>query len=219
MLTVRKLANRLNQNGGLLLDTIPIESVTTYLELRDEYQSTQVAESEEYQQKFIKHYGVSGVGVNKEFLARFFEIMEDHKSRDGDVDFYLAARAIYGNMEKRKLSPSQFGYLTAMATVINNDNPTYSPEIGKFLQFDPPTQATRDSRERLNIYLEFYREYRQTLLDLIESEDEGLKNLRSLITVFKIKLKQHGNYTLSPLKRVDLLIKFAAELSKEGKLI
>jgi hypothetical protein len=214
MLTVRKLANRLNQNGGLLLDTIPLESVTTYLELRDEYQSTQVAESEEYQQKFIKHYGVSGVGVNKEFLARFFEILEDHKNRGGDIDFYLASRAIYGNMEKRKLSPSQFGYLTAMATVINNDNPTYSPEIGKFLQFDPPTQATRDSRERLNIYLDFYREYRQTLLDL--TEDEILK---SLITVFKIKLKQHGDYKLSPLKRVDLLIRYAAELSKEGKLI
>ncbi|MFK7972889.1 MAG: hypothetical protein AB8F95_21135 [Bacteroidia bacterium] len=213
MLTVRELANRLNRNGGLLLDTIPLESVTTYLELRDAYPNTQVTEDTEFQEKFTKHFGVSGVGVNKEFVARFFEIMDNHKDRD-QVDFYLAARAVFGTMEKRKLSPSQFGYLTAMATVINNDNPTYSPEIGKFLRFDPPTQATRDSRDRMNIYLDFYREYRQTLLDL--TDDDILK---SLLTVFKIKLKQHGDYQLSALKRVDLLILYAAELAKEGKMI
>lgn len=219
MLTVRELANRLNRNGGLLLDTVPLEKVTTYLELRDAYPETDVVGDEEYRTKFAKHFGVSGVGVNPEFLGRFFEIMSDHKDRrdangDVDVDFYLASRAVYGTMEKRKLSPSQFGYLTAMATVINNDNPTYSPEIGKFLRFDPPTQATRDSRDRLNIYLEFYREYRQMLLDLTEDD-----KLKSLLTVFKIKLKQHGDYQLSPLKRVDLLIMYAAELSKEGRLI
>lgn len=213
MLTARELANRLNQNGGLLLDTIPLESVTTYLELRDAYPDSAVQEDTAYQEKYVNYFGISGIGVNKEFLARYFEILDNHKDR-GQIDFHLAARAVYGTMEKRKLSASQFGYLSAMATIINNENPSYSPDITKFLRWDPPTQATLDSRERLHRYLEFYRGYTKLLNDL--TEDDILKNL---LTVFKIKLKQHGDYQLSSLKRLDLLIKYAAELSKAGKLI
>lgn len=214
MLTSKELAKILNNNGGILLDTIPIETVSGYLELRQMYAEVNVMEDEAFQEKFISYYKISGTGVNADFLKRYFEIMENHKKRDGVVDFRLIRRAVYGAQPKKKLTSSQFSLLSRMANLIDDTSPLYDNNIASLFNFDPPTQTKLDSRERLNVYMELFREVRSVYSDLIDE-----KMIRDLIMVFKIKLKDYGDYKVSPLKRIDFMVAAAARLKHDNKLI
>ncbi len=214
MLTSKELAKILNTNGGALLDGIPIESISGYLELRQMYPVVNVMEDTTFQEKFISYYKLSGTGVNAEFLARYFEIMENHKKREGRVDMQLTRRAVFGAQPKKKLTSAQFSFLARMANLIDDENAMYDNTIANFFQFDPPTQTKLDSRERLNLYLEFYRDVRAVYQELIDE-----KMIRELLMVFKIKLKDHGDYPVSHLKRVDFLVIQAARLKHDKKLI
>ena len=214
MLTSKELAKALNNNGGILLDTISIDTIKGYLELRQLYEGVNVIEDEDFQKKFIAYYKLSGTGVNEEFLKRYFDIMEAHKKREGQVDFRLIRRAVYGTQPKKKLTSAQFSFLARMANLINDENPQYDNTIAAFFDFDPPVQTKLDSRERLNAYLEFHKNVRDLYQDVIDDN-----KIRELLMVFKIKLKQHGDYPVSALKRVDFLAATAARLKHENKLI
>jgi hypothetical protein len=213
MLTSKELAKILNTNGGTLLDSIPIETVTGYLELRQMYAEVNVMEDKAFQEKFISYYKLSGTGVNAEFLERYFEIMENHKKREA-VDIKLIRRAVYGAQPKKKLTSAQFSLLSRMANLIDDTSPLYDNAIAALFNFDPPTQTKLDSRERLNVYLELFREVNKVYTDLIEE-----KMIRDLIMVFKIKLKKYGDYPVSPMKRIDFMVAAAARLKNDNKLI
>ncbi len=214
MLTEKELSKILNNNGGILLDTIPIERIQNYLELKDKYQATNVLEDTEFQQQFLKIQEISGVGVNEEFIRRYFDIMEGHKKREGLVDFRVTCRAVFGANPKKKLTSTQFSQLTKMANVINPKYPSYDGPIADLYGFDKPVQTKLDSRERLNVYLEFYRYMGDLYQQMLDSG-----SIKDLIIVFKIKLREHGDYPMTPVKRVDLLVKTAAHLKAAGKLI
>jgi len=55
MLTSKELAKILNTNGGALLDAIPIETVSGYLELRQMLAESNVMEDKAFQEKFISY--------------------------------------------------------------------------------------------------------------------------------------------------------------------
>jgi hypothetical protein len=213
MLTSKELAKILNNNGGVLLDTIQIETVSNYLELRQMYAEGNVKEDKAFQEKFVSYYKLSGTGVNPEFLERYFEIMENHKKRE-TVDFKLIRRAVYGAQPKKKLTSAQFAFLSRMANLIDNESPLYDNTIAAFFNFDPPVQTKLDSRERLNVYLEWVRDVKAVYQDLVEE-----KMVRDLLMVFKIKLKDYGEYKVSPVKRIDFMVAAAARLKHDNKLI
>lgn len=214
MLTSKELAKILNTNGGALLDNIPFETISGYHELRQMYAELNVVEDKPFQEKFISYYKLTGTGVNPEFLERYFEIMENHKKRDGIVDFRLIRRAVYGAQPKKKLTSAQFALLSRLANLVDDESPLYDNPIAAFFQFDPPTQTKLDSRERLNVYMELFRDVRLCYADIVEE-----KRIRELNMVFKIKLKSYGDYTVSPVKRIDFLVAAASRLKHDNKLI
>jgi hypothetical protein len=183
--------------------------------LRQGYLDTNVQEDEEYQNKFIAACGISGTGVNKEFLDRYFEIMEAHKKRENRFDYGLAVRAVYGARPKKKLSSAQFTHIAKMANVINPENPTYDNAMADLFEFDKPVQTKLESRERLNIYLEFLNYINDTYQEMIDE-----KTIRQVLMVFQIKLKDYENSpSISSLKKVDFLASAAAKLKSAGTLV
>ena len=212
--SARDLAKLLNNNGGALLDSIPLEAITEYDALKTIYLNGDIIEDEAFQKKFCERFHISGTGVNKEFLERYFEILEAQKKREGEVDFRLLARAVYGSRPKRKLTSSQFSFLSAFAHFVHDEHPVYNNNVARIFEFDPPTQARLDSRERLNVYMEFYDGLADFYHEMVEED-----MIRQLLAVFKIKLKDYGDYKISPTRRANLLVTHAADLHNSGKLI
>jgi len=140
--------------------------------------------------------------------------MENLKKRDGAVDFRLIRRAVYGAQPKKKLTSAQFSFLSRLANLVDDESPLYDNVIAAFFQFDPPTQTKLDSRERLNVYMELFRDAKLVYADLIEEN-----RIRDLNMVFKIKLKGYGDYPVSPAKRIDFMVAAASRLKHDNKLI
>lgn len=217
MIGTQELSRVVNNNGGNLLDAINIDDIRTYINLRSRLHTENVAESTEYQDAFRSYYGIGGVGVNKEFIQKYFEVLEVHKN-DESFNFRQVSKELLGARPKRKLSSAQFAYLAKMANIVDGSQyPTYDNHIADLFEFDKPTQAKLDSRERMNIYMNFYNDVRRMYSEL----DEG-KMIRDTLVVFKILLKKYTNeefptYELPQMKKIDFLVDAIGKI--KGKLV
>lgn len=217
MIGTQELSRVVNNNGGNLLDAINIDDIRSYINLKSRLHSENVAESAEYQEAFRSYYSIGGVGVNKEFIQKYFEVLEAHKN-DETFNFRQVSKELLGARPKRKLSSAQFAYLAKMANIIDgSQNPIYDNHIADLFEFDKPTQSKLDSRERMGIYLNFYNEVRRMYTELTEEN-----MIRDTLVVFKILLKKYTNeeypsYSLSPMKKIDFLVDAIGRM--KGKLV
>ncbi|MEO0896199.1 MAG: hypothetical protein AAFY71_07375 [Bacteroidota bacterium] len=217
MIGTSELSRIVNANGGNLLDNIKIEDIQAYLRLKKTLHEVNVAEDAKFQETFRSYYGIGGVGVNKEFIQKYFEILE-LKKNEPEFNFRQTAKELLGARPKRKLSSAQFSYLTKMANVIDGSQyPVYDNHIADLYEFDKPTQAKLDSRERMNVYLAFYDEVKKMYATLLEE-----KLIRNPLVVFKILLKKYVNeefptYEIEEMKKIDFLV--TAITNMKGKLV
>ncbi|RMG54060.1 MAG: hypothetical protein D6722_29575 [Bacteroidetes bacterium] len=216
MLSAADLAKIVNKNGGNLLDKIDIEDIYNYLRLKAALQSTDVSEDEAFQERYRQMYKIQGVGVSKAFLQRYFEVLEQSKASE-EFDFRAVSQELFGVNPRRKLSSSQFAFLSKMANLVNSAYPIYDNYVADMFDFDKPTQTRLSSRERLNAYLAFYAYMTETYQQLL---DEDM--LHDTLVVFKILLKKYRNeefptVTLPYMKRIDYLVEAAAHM--QNKLI
>lgn len=214
MITARELSRILNDNGGKILDAIPIGEITTYLRLLNDYPSVNVMEDKDFREAYAAFHGISGAGIDEKFLDRFFEIFEAHKNRNNRFDFLLSCRAIFGANPKKKLSSTQYGYLTRMAHTIDSSYYYYNDAIAQITGFEKPVQSKLSSFERLVVYNEFQQHMMETCKVVLEE-----KMIYDLLRVFKIKLKTHGDYELPDHVKLNFLLLHAADLRLKKKLI
>ncbi|MCI4671604.1 MAG: hypothetical protein MRZ79_25905 [Bacteroidia bacterium] len=217
MIGTQELSRVINNNGGNLLDAIKIDDIRSYINLKTRLHTENVAESTDYQEAFRSYYSIGGVGVNKEFIQRYFEVLEAHKN-DEVFNFRQVAKELLGARPKRKLSSAQFAYLAKMANVIDgSQNPIYDNHIAELFEFDKPTQSKLDSRERMNIYLAFYADVQRMYADIMAEN-----MIRDTLVVFKILLKKYTNddfpkYDISEMKKIDFLVDAIGKM--KGKLV
>jgi len=217
MIGTQELSRVVNNNGGNLLDAINIDDIRTYVRLRKWLQEENVAENTDFQDAFRNYYSIGGVGVNKEFIQRYFEILEAHKG-DETFSFRQVSKELLGARPKRKLSSAQFAYLAKMANIIDGSSyPIYDNHIADLFEFDKPIQSKLDSRERMNIYLNFYGDVQKMYAEILEE-----KLIRDTLVVFKILLKKYVNeeypeYRLSDMKKLDFLVDAIGKM--KGKLV
>jgi hypothetical protein len=205
MISASELSNLLNKNSGNLLDLINIENVKSWCRLRNQLKETEILEDEGYQERYRKFFGIGGVGMNKVFIKRYFELLEEYKNAE-EFDFRRVSLELLRDQNRRKLSFSQFAGVSKMANLINQDHPIYDSYVSELFDFDKPTSTRMDNRERLNIYLAQYNQqmdiYQQVL-------NNGL--IHDTLTVFKILLRKYHDeefpqYRVSDMKKIDFLI-------------
>jgi len=205
MATAAEIANLINKNGGNLLDVIDIESIRTWCRLRNNLQQTNVTEDTDYQETYRKYFGIGGVGMNKQFIAKYFEIMEKHKVSE-EPDIRQIALELLRDQARRKLSLTQFAAVTKMANLINQNYSIYDNHISEMFDFEKPTSAKMDNRERLNIYMRQHNQQMDTYRQLLDK-----KLIYQPLTVFKILLKKYHTeefpeYNLPEMKKIDFLV-------------
>lgn len=216
MLSAADLAKIVNKNGGNLLDKIDIKDIRSYLRLKAALPGTDVSTDEAFQEQFRTLYKIQGVGVSKTFLKRYFEVMEQHKTQE-EFDFRAVSQDLFGINSRRKLSSSQFAFLTKMANLINEAYPVYDNHVAEMFDFEKPTQAKLTTRERLNAYMTFHTYMTETYQQML---DEDM--LHDTLVVFKILLKKYQDdefpeIFLPQMKRIDYLVEAASQM--QNKLI
>ncbi|MEL6624695.1 MAG: hypothetical protein AAFQ92_04165 [Bacteroidota bacterium] len=213
MINALELSRLINNNGCNLLDVIDIGDIQSYSRLRGWLLTEDVSTHTSFQETFRDYYGLGGVGVNKEFIQKFFEVLESQKTGES-FDFRVVSRELLGARPKRKLSSAQFAYLSKMANVINPDYPIYDNHIADIFEFEKPTQSKLDSRERMNVYVKFYEELRSIYQTLLS---EAM--IHDTLVVFKILLKKYRNeefpnYSLPDMKKLDFLVEAVSKNRK-----
>jgi hypothetical protein len=217
MIGAQDLSRIINMNGGNLLDAIKIEDIQSFNRLVQWLHEGNISENTEFQDTFRDFYGIGGVGVNKEFIKRYFEILEEHKA-DEEFNFRQVSKELLGARPKRKLSSAQFSYLSKMANIVDASRyPVYDNHVADLFEFDKPVQAKLDSRERMNVYLEFYQQLSNTYQEVLA---EG--NIRQNLVVFKILLKKYQNdefpkYQVPDMKKLDFIVEMLGKL--QGSLV
>lgn len=206
MISAAELSNLINKNGGNLLDLIDIETIRSWCRLRSQLPEVNVVEDEAYQETYRKFFGIGGVGMNKAFIKKYFELLEEHKATGDEFDFRRVTLELLRDQNRRKLSLSQFAGVSKMANLISQNNPIYDTYVSDLFDFDKPTSTRMDNRERLNIYLSQHQQqigiYRQVL-------EEGL--IHDTLTVFKILLRKYHNeefprYNVPDIKKIDFIV-------------
>ncbi|WNJ16970.1 hypothetical protein [Pontibacter sp. G13] len=218
MIHATDLSKMINKNGGNLLDSISIDDIRPYWRLRLQLLSGDITENEKFQEEFKSFYGISGIGVNKEFMDNFYQVLENTKQAER-IDFRSMHTAVFGPRPKRKLSSPQFGFLSKIANLVDPSYPIYDNYVAELFGFDRPTQTRLESRERLSIYLEFYNHQRSIYRECVE---EGM--IKNPITVFKILLKKYKDdefpeATLPDMKKMDYLVAVVAKFKEKQSLV
>lgn len=205
MISASELSNLINKNSGNLLDLINIETIRSWCRLRNQLLDTPVLEDEAYQERYRKYFGIGGVGMNKAFIKRYFELLEEVKHHE-EFDFRRVTLDLLRDQNRRKLSLSQFSGVSKMANLINQAYPVYDTYVSDLFDFDKPTSTRMDNRERLNVYLAQFQQQQEIYRQML---DEGL--LHDTLVVFKILLRKYHNdefpqYRVPDMKKIDFLI-------------
>lgn len=205
MISASELSNLINKNSGNLLDLIDIENIRSWCRLRNQLKETSILEDSDYQERYRKFFGIGGVGMNKAFIQRYFELLEESKEIE-EFDFRRVTLELLRDQNRRKLSLSQFAGVSKMANLINQDYPIYDNYVSDLFDFDKPTSTRMDNRERLNVYL---GQYQQQVDIYTQMLNEGL--IHDTLTVFKILLRKYHNeefpeYRVPDMKKIDFLI-------------
>ncbi len=205
MVSASELSNLINKNSGNLLDLIDIESIRSWCRLRNQLKETTITEDETYQERYRKFFGIGGVGMNKAFIKRYFELLEELKEVE-EFDFRRVALELMRDQNRRKLSLSQFAGVSKMANLINQDHPIYDNYVSDLFDFDKPTSTRMDNRERLNVYLGQYQQQVDIYTQMLNEE-----LIHDTLTVFKILLRKYHNeefpqYRVPDMKKIDFLI-------------
>lgn len=205
MISASELSNLIRKNSGNLLDIIDIESIRTWCRLRRDLPDVNPAEDAEYQETYRKFFGIGGVGMNKAFVQRYFEILNEVKAED-ELDLRNIALSLMKDQNRRKLSLSQFSAVSKMANLIDQRYSVYDSHVSELFDFDKPTSPKMDNRERLNIYLGQHQQQVDVFQEML---NEGL--IHDTLVVFKILLKKYHNeefpeYQVPDMKKVDFLL-------------
>ncbi len=205
MTSASELSNLIKKNSGNLLDIIDIENIRTWVRLNRNLQQVNAGEDPDFQEAYRKFFGIGGVGMNKAFVKRYFEILEEVKSNE-ELDLRHIVLNLMKDQVRRKLSLSQFSAVTKMANLINADFPIYDSHISELYEFDKPTSPKMDNRERLNIYLTQYQQQVDVFNEILNQD-----MIHDTMVVFKILLKRYHNeefpsYDLPKMKKMDFIL-------------
>lgn len=208
MYPLTKIINHINNNQERIISDIDFASVEAYKQIQDLFLKVNVSESTSFQLKFNSFYRLNGAALTQEFKSAYYNILEENRNIKDFEDFQVKEILLdlfkYENYKGNKCL--QFSFTTKLIHTINNDLPIYDSMIKSIFGFKGPHYYS-STNERINIYLNQYKDIKDTYKQIIES-----KLLNEIFLLFNNKF---ANYSLSKVKTLDFIFWTAGKLDKD----
>lgn len=212
MLETQETTKLLNANGGIILDNISEQQLIDYEYLNSQVLNVDVSQDTEFQERFENLYHFNQYRIKTAIRAKVFEVMEAVKTSEV-LDPRQLALLIFESEKLKNYRLRQFVVVSAIMHTLNSEVPIYAKQIVSFFEFDDPGLKQISNYRQLSLFIDLHNTQLRMYRELSEKEA-----LQDLLKVVRIKFSKHRDI-LTPIKRMDLLIRSAGELKQKGKLI
>jgi hypothetical protein len=144
---------RLQLRGDEILELLGAGAIVTCLYLTTRLHECDVSKNEVYKRIYSRYYGLKGAALTKEFVSRYFSLLENAKTSRYDPAAIAEDLKKYPN-RKGQLS-LQFSFITKIGTAIDPNLPIYDSRIVQLFGIRN-SKIIRDYDERLHAHLEDY---------------------------------------------------------------
>ncbi len=199
----------IEQNAEIIIPNIRHESVEVYRFLCAEFNKSKVDKNYLFQFVFRSFYRIDNAGLTSAFKKRYFELLEDVRNAESiDIANLVKELQKYPNLKGQETL--QFSFATKLANTANSKYPIYDSEVARMFDFKTPGHA-QDSLDRLDKYINFYQELRESYEAIIANEH--LKSVRDLFrTTFST-----CDEDFPEMKMIDFIVWQAGKLKKHVK--
>ncbi|MCX7009285.1 MAG: hypothetical protein NTY53_18905 [Kiritimatiellaeota bacterium] len=183
---------RLENNAKPIIFSIPEDTIPVYLFLADRLKITpDISQDHVFQFLFRSFYGMENAGLTPDFKKRYFEIMQENRSKLPNIEKICNELKHYTNLKGQETI--QFSFVTKLANALYENSPIYDAQVAILFHFSPP--SNHDTR--LEKYMEYYERIK---LDYEQAKAEGA--LKSCLAEFDTRF---GNLTIPELRKFDFI--------------
>lgn len=186
------------ENKDKALNVLQTESFDVYNFIKEEFKKTDdVTKNHLFQFVYRSFYRLDNAGLTPELKCRYFELLQDYRSRE--IDLRTMCLDLYEYKTRKDKNSIQFSFVTKLANTIDSSYPIYDSEVIKLFNFRQPYYL-RDKNEKIDKYLEQYKYILHTSKALI-LDDGILKILNSMDEIFGSSCAK-----MSKIKKLDTLM-------------
>lgn len=149
-------------------NNLDVESFYVYNFLKEEFIKTKdIKNNPLFQFTYRSFYRLDNAGLTKDFKNRYFELMQEYKS--SNINLNAICIDLYNYKTLKGLNSVQFSFATKLANTIDKNYPIYDSEVAKVFNFNQPYYL-KDSDEKIDKYLEQYSYVKYTSHELCSNE-------------------------------------------------
>jgi hypothetical protein len=188
--------SEVTRHESRILDAVGPEPIAVYRRLASEFAAGDIRANHVFQFLFRSYYRLDNAGLTREFKARYFELLEEHRGR-AVIDLRRLAIELQPFRTLRNRESLQFSFITKLAATVNPSFPIYDNEVATIFGFRPP-YGQGSFEERLGRCLEFYEWLRELYGRLLGSN-------RLLSTRNALETRYRYPVPLPPMKALDFI--------------
>lgn len=201
-----------NANGGAILDNISESSVADYAVLKDQFRAINVSEDAAFQERFQDLYQFNSYRIKPSVRKKLFQVLEAVKTAE-EIDIRQIALEVMSEVDLKNFRLKQFYVVSTILHTLDDKYPLFDKYSVSLFEFDSPAEKLVSNYRQMTLFIDHYDQLSQAYAQLLENDA-----MQDLLKVVKIKFYAH-KAVLTPLKRMDLILRSAGELKQKDVLI
>ena len=212
MILRSRLLFLLEKNGGHIIDNISQSEIEDYRYVKQHLADTDVSTDEDFQSHISQLFQFTKHRIDTKTRAHFYSVLEEQKNEE-TVDLHAISEQFLASENRKSYQAKHFTTMSYLLHLLDDRFGIYSAPLGEMFDFALPRGQLIGNYQKKVAFLEFYEQMNQMFQDIIDN-----KEISDLMKVVRIKFFDYRD-VLSMHKRVDLLVRSAAELNGKGKLL
>ena len=194
----------INDKSALIIENLQEESIAVFCFIQDQKDNGSVTENKLLQFIFRSFYRLDNAGLTNTFKNRYFQLLEDSKSKDSNLR--KICEDLYEIKNHKDQNTLQFSFATKLINTLNPKLPIYDLQVAKMYAYkNLPT--TKPFQERLESYMSFYEHLDSDYQKIFE---KGL--LQPAISKFDNKFEKYKD-KICQNKKLDFILWSAGKLA------
>lgn len=193
----------INNHANTIIQNLQEESLSVYVFLQEQWNSTSAIENTLFQFVFRSFYRIDNAGLTDEFKIKYFELLEG--SRNSNPNLRDICKCLYTIPNRKGLNSLQFSFATKLANTVDSSLPIFDSEVAKVYNFKVPASVIPIDN-RLNTLLSFYQNISDDYERIIKSG-----SLDYTISMFDEKFSKYST-TIGQNKKLDFIVWSAGKI-------
>ncbi|MCW8929641.1 MAG: hypothetical protein OQL19_05310 [Gammaproteobacteria bacterium] len=195
--------DELNEECEQIVGNLKEESLAAYCFINEQWNSGSIILNKLFQFVYRSFYRIDNAGLTDEFKEAYFQHMES--TRNQEPNLYMLCESLHKIKNHKGLQSLQFSFVSKLANTVRPTMPIYDSEVAKMYGYRP-LLSYKPIRDRINSYIDFYREMESDYSAIIEQ-----KKLNTAFNQFDSKFPEYKD-RINPSKKIDFIVWSAGKL-------